>query len=77
MRKKHNSRDLQVFNLSFLDVVSCGFGAVIMLVLISHTSESTTIKDNGIVAGLLKNIFEYEQRIEDKRSQLQSLQELI
>jgi hypothetical protein len=77
MRKKRDSRDLQVFNLSFLDVVSCGFGAVIMLVLISHTSESTTIRDDGVVAGLLKNIFEYEQRIEDKRNEMQSLQEQL
>lgn len=77
MRKKQNTRDLQVFNLSFLDVVSCGFGAVIMLVLISHTSESTAIQEDGIIAGLLRNLFQSEQRIEEKRTQMQSLQQQL
>lgn len=77
MRRKQNSRDLQVFNLSFLDVVSCGFGAVIMLVLISHTSESTAIQDDGMISGLLKNLFQSEQRIEEKRVQLQLLKQQL
>jgi hypothetical protein len=77
MKQKKNTRDLQVFNLSFLDVVSCGFGAVILLVLISHTSESTAIRQHGNVAGLLKNIFEYEKSVEDKRSQLAALTEQL
>lgn len=29
--KKHTRRDTNVFSLSFLDVISCGFGAVILL----------------------------------------------
>ncbi len=37
MRKK--SRNIDIFSLSFLDVVSCGFGAIILLLVISHFSE--------------------------------------
>lgn len=77
MRQKQNRRYLQLFNLSFLDVVSCGFGAVIMLVLISHTSESTTIRNDNNVAGLLKNIFEYEKHITEKHDLLESLKEQL
>ena len=51
---KPNKRDLQVFNLSFLDVVSCGFGAVIMLVLISHTSDYRADPGSSEAASLLK-----------------------
>lgn len=35
-------RSFDIFSLSFLDVVSCGFGAVILLVLISDFSEAVT-----------------------------------
>ena len=38
MRKKR--REFDIFSLSFLDIISCGFGAVVLLVLISKTSES-------------------------------------
>ena len=37
MRKK--PRSVEIFNLSFLDIVSCGFGALILLLVISKISE--------------------------------------
>ena len=37
---KPQRRTFDIFSLSFLDVVSCGFGAVILLVLISDFSEA-------------------------------------
>ena len=33
-------REFNIFSLSFLDVISCGFGAVVLLVLVSNTEES-------------------------------------
>ena len=36
-------RPIEVFNLSFLDVVSCGFGAVILLLIIAKVAEPTVI----------------------------------
>jgi len=36
---RRNRRTIEVFNLSFLDVVSCGFGAIILLLVIIKISE--------------------------------------
>ena len=41
--KKHR-RDIEVFSMSFLDVISCGFGAVILLLVLSLALEPTTIQ---------------------------------
>ncbi len=38
-------RDIAVFSLSFLDCISCGFGAIILLFVISLGSERLVIKD--------------------------------
>jgi hypothetical protein len=37
MKKKR--RDIDIFSLSFLDVVSCGFGAIILLLVLSRLGE--------------------------------------
>jgi len=37
-------RGIEVFSLSFLDVVSCGFGAVILLLIIARTAEPLVIQ---------------------------------
>ncbi len=39
---KIQKKAFDIFNLSFLDIISCGFGAVVLLVLISNTSENTS-----------------------------------
>ncbi len=39
MRRKRRYRAIEVFSLSFLDVVSCGFGAIVLLLVISQFSE--------------------------------------
>jgi len=41
MRKR---RDMETFNLSFLDVVCCGFGAIILLLVITKIYEPVTIQ---------------------------------
>ena len=43
MKRKRN-RDISVFSLSFLDCISCGFGAVILLFVISLGSERVELK---------------------------------
>jgi len=37
--RKNNRKDIEMFNLSFLDVISCGFGAIILLLVISKISQ--------------------------------------
>ncbi len=58
MRRKER-RPIEVFSLSFLDVVSCGFGAIILLLVISQFSEPKVV----------------EEISRDMRAQVQRLQE--
>lgn len=51
------------FNLAFLDIMSCGFGAIILLLMITKTSspvplEESTTPQNGSVLELQKQLFE-------------------
>ena len=43
MRK--NRQPIEIFSMSFLDVVSCGFGAIILLLVISKISEPRVIQE--------------------------------
>ncbi len=42
---KYQRRDFEIFSLSFLDVISCGFGAIVLLVLISKTLPDPASED--------------------------------
>ena len=44
---KRKRRSIEVFSLSFLDVVSCGFGAIVLLLVIMKISEPSVV-DNKI-----------------------------
>ena len=55
-------RELNVFSLSFLDIMSCGFGAVILIfIIINHSTEISNLEIN---AQLLAEIKEIEEDIE-------------
>ena len=41
---RRRRRDVDIFNMSFLDVVSCGFGAIILLLVIVKISEPHVIE---------------------------------
>ena len=61
MKKKR--RIIDVFNLSFLDVVSCGFGAIILLLVISKVSEPLVIEKmsldlSGLIVQMEQELFE-------------------
>ena len=56
-------RQSEGFNLSFLDVISCGFGAIILLLVITKVVEpvifeQTTVDLEGVVANLQEQLFE-------------------
>jgi len=56
-------REAEEFSLSFLDVICCGFGAVILLLMITKTVqpqiiEASTINLEGLVADLQEQLFE-------------------
>ena len=71
MRKKR--REFDIFSLSFLDIISCGFGAVVLLVLISKTSESPvkTIEQDAMT--MLAQVLNAEDVVTSLNDQLVAL----
>lgn len=56
-------RQNESFNISFLDVMSCGFGAIILLLMISKNSppsslEESPVQDEGMLQRLQQELFE-------------------
>ncbi|MAT50646.1 MAG: hypothetical protein CMK32_05630 [Porticoccaceae bacterium] len=56
MRKRY--RPLQEVSLSFLDVVSCGFGAIVLLLLIAKTVQPTALEESVDNTGRIKALQE-------------------
>jgi hypothetical protein len=61
--RKRSRRNIDIFNLSFLDVVSCGFGAIILLLVIvkiaePHVIERLAVDLTGLVKRLEAELFE-------------------
>jgi len=54
---KRGRREVDIFNMSFLDVVSCGFGAIILLLVIIQISEPRVIEQLAVdLTGLVKRL---------------------
>ncbi len=68
MRRKR--AEFEIFNLSFLDVISCGFGAVVLLVLISPFGVSDEAGGEDETSTLLQRLISTEARIEQLESAL-------
>ena len=69
---KLRKREFDIFNLSFLDVISCGFGAVVMLVLISKTHDDVSITGQEEIKDLLKTVITLENTILDIKQTIES-----
>ena len=55
MRKRR--REIDIFNMSFLDVVSCGFGALLLLLVIVPLSEPPVIERRAVdFTGLVRQL---------------------
>ena len=54
---KRGRREVDIFNMSFLDVVSCGFGAIILLLVIIQISEPRVIEQLAVdLTGLVERL---------------------
>lgn len=60
--RRSQRKNIEIFNLSFLDVVSCGFGAIILLLVISKISQPLVIEET--TTDLRKVLVESEQQLE-------------
>ncbi len=68
-------RDFNVFGLAFLDIMSCGFGAVILIfIVINHSTEVTSQEIN---AQLLAEVKKIEVEIEDEKLNLIELRNTV
>ena len=67
MSHKKQRRQVDIFNLSFLDVVSCGFGAIILLLIIVRFSELVVIEQLSV--DLSGQVLELERTLYDIRGE--------
>lgn len=61
---KIKRKDFSIFNISFLDIISCGFGAVVLLVLISKTADDRAQSSVDEVESLLSQVLSLETSID-------------
>ncbi|TFH07863.1 MAG: VWA domain-containing protein [Nitrosomonadales bacterium] len=62
---KIKKKDFEVFNLSFLDVISCSFGAVVLLILISHTDRDTPQSSADEVKSQLEQVMMLKSQVDN------------
>jgi len=60
---KRRNKTLDIFSLSFLDVISCGFGAVVMLILIAKTDVEPSIAGADEVSSLLASLVSLQNSV--------------
>ncbi len=70
-----NRRPIQEFSVSFLDVICCGFGAIILLLMITKTVapvllEESNVNLQGQIAAREQALFEIRGKIDELRRQL-------
>jgi len=80
MKRKRRGSD--EFNVSFLDVICCGFGAIVLLLMITKTGlpfalEQSEIQLDGKVADLRKQLFEIRGETQVLNRQLNAKQEQL
>ncbi len=79
---KRRRRDFDVFSLAFLDVICCGFGAIVLLLVLTKIGEPQVIEVarsdlDGRIAALEAELYEirgetviFERRLQARREQL-------
>ena len=65
-----NRREIEGISLSFLDVISCGFGAIILLLVLTKVFEPVVIEDTvsnleGYLATLQEELFDLRGEAKD------------
>ncbi|MCK5778794.1 MAG: hypothetical protein KAH11_08385 [Rhodospirillales bacterium] len=75
MKKKN--REFDIFSLSFLDVISCGFGAVVLLVLISNNAQAPIKSIEDEARALLEKVLGAEEENALLRERLSANQQAI
>ena len=75
MPRKRQRRAMEEFSVSFLDVICCGFGAIILLLMITKTLEPVLLEQSNI--NLEGQVVDREQALFDIRGRIQELRRQI
>ncbi len=71
MRRKN--RSFEIFSLSFLDVVSCGFGAIVLLLVIVKISEPLVVEEaNADLASGISRLINEQEDLEKRSTDISS-----
>ena len=73
MRRRR--RETDVFGLSFLDAISCGFGAIVLLLVLTKIAEPTKERDRGI--GLQSMAEELAAELPELDGKMKSLEQKL
>lgn len=76
---KKRSKDIEIFSLSFLDIISCAFGAIILILLVikkGDTRLEETTNLNNLEEQIINNV-KILQNIEKLKEENQSLNSII
>jgi hypothetical protein len=74
---KRPKRSFEIFNISFLDVVSCGFGAIVLLVLLYKPPETAAPSGQEDSQALLRKVIATETQITELTQQLETEKKLL
>ncbi|MEZ5560791.1 MAG: hypothetical protein R3E86_19875 [Pseudomonadales bacterium] len=82
MRRSRQRRGVEEFSVSFLDVICCGFGAIILLLMITKTVEPVLLEKSqinlqGQIAEREKALFEIRGQIDELRRQVAEAQDQL
>jgi hypothetical protein len=72
---KKQRRDLPEASLSFLDVISCGFGAIVLLLVIAKVGDPSALEEAE--RQLLGSVKEYQEQLFDIRGEAVQLDERL
>ena len=76
-KMRRRSRETEQFSISFLDVASCGFGAIIILLMITKSAAPTTEEltetiPAGVIQELTQQLFAIRSETDELRQELNS-----
>lgn len=78
---KKSRAPIEVFNLAFLDIISCAFGAVVMLILLAKNGDEGEFNDASQISSLIQaitraeaSVSELQGALSDKQQQLKQAQ---
>lgn len=67
---KRQRAPLEVFNIAFLDIISCAFGAIVLLVLLTKNDTEGTFFDVAQISELIQAVTAAESELDQQRASL-------